>query len=233
MLAAKYSRRSKVDPNGGILTIIPKECGDSMLSPCAPARPNLLGDSTALSKQVRLIHWLKPHYHLPRLDIPAQIATSDGITSITGLAAVFYDGTLGTEYSITDATGSDAVERILSTAFDNALSQGYDVPALLNHDRNVLLGRTSAGTLTLEKNARGLKYAIRFDGSDPDHQKVASKIKKGDLSGSSFGFVPEDIEWCEESGIAVCYVRSVKLLDVSPVFFPAYASTSVSLRSAS
>ncbi len=161
-----------------------------------------------------------------------QIEERDNVQRITGIASVFYDGTPATEYTLWDKPSGRAVERILPTAFDRALSEKDDVRALFNHDPNFLLGRTSAGTLTLSKEQRGLRYRVQFDHTDPDHQKVASKIRRGDLNGSSFGFIVDADEWRKEDGHEVRYVKSVRLLDVSPVVFPAYGSTSVGLRQA-
>lgn len=161
-----------------------------------------------------------------------QIEERDNTQRITGIASVFYDGTPNTEYILWQRSSGKAVERIMPTAFDRALAEKDDVRALFNHDPNFLLGRTSAGTLTLSKEAKGLRYRVNFDHTDPDHQKVVAKIRRGDLTGSSFGFTVDGEEWRKEDGTEVRYITSVRLLDVSPVVFPAYGSTTVGVRSA-
>ena len=49
-------------------------------------------------------------------------------------------------------------ERILPGAFDTVL--GNDVRAFFNHDPNFILGRSSAGTLKLAVDKKGLKYSF-------------------------------------------------------------------------
>ena len=154
--------------------------------------------------------------------------------TIQGHAAVFYDpDAAGTEYELFEGV----TERIMGGAFDRALEEGDDARALFNHDPSLLLGRVSNGTVTLSKDQRGLHYSIEVDENDPDHLRVLPKIERGDLSGSSFGFVIERASWHEaerDDGTKAEYreVESVRLLDVSPVTFPAYGGTDVTLRAA-
>jgi phage head maturation protease len=63
---------------------------------------------------------------------------------------------------------------------------------------------------------------------------VAELAGRGDLDGSSFGFVVTGERWEEsesEDGrwMAIRTVESVRLLDVSPVTYPAYASTTAGM----
>lgn len=164
-----------------------------------------------------------------------QIETRDDQPSaIVGTAAVFYRADdPGTEYQLT----SRYVERILPTAFDRALEDGDDVAALFNHDSGALLGRSSAGTLQLWKSDRGLEYRIAIDPDDPDHQRVARKISRGDLKGSSFAFslrggglgVDHAMSQADD-GSHIRSILSVRLYDVGPVTYPAYSATSTSMR---
>ncbi len=163
-------------------------------------------------------------------DHNTEIEERDNATRFTGLAAVFYDGSPATEYTLWDTpTRGKAVERILPSAFDRAISED-DCRCLFNHDANYLLGRKSAGTLELVKEQRGLRYRVPFDHTDPDHQKIASKIKRGDLSGSSFAFNVTNEEWRSEGNTEVRYISGVKLYDVGPVVFPAYSGSTVGMR---
>ncbi|MCE9556771.1 MAG: HK97 family phage prohead protease [Planctomycetes bacterium] len=157
---------------------------------------------------------------------------------IAGIAAVFYDGTERTEFALDPGSPNRrrVVERIMPSAFDAVLVDvsGNDTRGLFNHSSDHLLGRRSAGTLRLSKTPRGLAYAITYDPTDPDHQRVAAKLKRGDLKGSSFGFTVQESgqRFSVENGIGVIEIRSVKYLrDVSPVTFPAYAGTDAGLRS--
>lgn len=146
---------------------------------------------------------------------------------ITGYAAVFYDGTPETEYEIVDGLR----ERIMPGAFDRAMNEGHDVRGLFNHNADLLLGRTKSGTCRLSVDSRGLKYDIPLDPSDPDHLRVAAKLKRGDVNGSSFCFVAQKQDWKDEGDMTYREVRDVDLYDVGPVVFPAYTASSSALRS--
>lgn len=130
------------------------------------------------------------------------------------------------------------VEVIDAKALDGA--DMSDVVGLFNHDRNILLGRTSSGTLTLTRDADGgLSYRIAYDPADPDHVRLMAKMNRGDVVGSSFAFTTtrQGDKWEEEEaeGGHTLYIRTVtaikKVYDVSPVTDPAYADTSSAKRS--
>jgi HK97 family phage prohead protease len=114
-----------------------------------------------------------------------------------------------------------------------------DVVGLFNHNRDLVLGRTSSGTLTLTRDADGgLSYRIAYDPTDPDHQRVMAKILRGDVVGSSFAFrvAAGGDSWDkEETDTTSIYVRTVtkisKLGDVGPVTVPAYAASTAAKRS--
>ena len=69
----------------------------------------------------------------------------DGNLYVEGYFAVF-----GSEYRMWDR----GVETIDPGAFEGALEE--DIRALVNHDTALVLGRTTAGTLTLRADAIGL-----------------------------------------------------------------------------
>jgi HK97 family phage prohead protease len=152
---------------------------------------------------------------------------------ISGYAAVYYDaGDPGSEYRLWD----DLVERIMPGAFDSAIRDNHDVRALFNHDPSMILGRLGT-TLRISSDATGLRYAI----DPPDTQvgrDVVQLLSRGDVSGSSFAFVPLKVSWEElhdTESRKVTYVRKiedVQLLDVGPVTYPAYESTTAGVRAA-
>lgn len=156
---------------------------------------------------------------------------ADGGPMLVGYAAVFYDpADAGTEYRL----WGDVYERILPGAFDRAVKED-DVRALFNHEASIILGRNKAGTLRLFVDAKGLRY----EADPPDTEQaraVIEAIRRGDVSGSSFGFLPDKTRFLEEQRdgkmVTVVEREAVELFDVSPVTFPAYASASSGLRSA-
>jgi uncharacterized protein len=117
-------------------------------------------------------------------------------------------------------------EVIQPGAFDDVLDN--DVRALINHDPNLILGRTTNGTLELSVDERGLKYRVKLGGQQYAKDFYES-VKRGDISQSSFAFTIDKQSWNEERTVrSVDKVR--QLLDVSPVTYPAYAAATVQAR---
>lgn len=148
---------------------------------------------------------------------------------IKGYAAVFYkENEEGTQYMLWDSL----VERIKKGAFKRAIKEKDDVRALFNHEPSMLLARIGNG-LVLKEDDKGLLYEFPIDEKDIDHTRVVRKIERGDLSGSSFGFIAEERKFIEgkEGKPDVVEILSVHLFDVSPATYPAYGSTEVGLRS--
>ncbi len=121
-------------------------------------------------------------------------------------------------------------ERIAPGAFAGSL--GRDVRALLNHNPDLLLGRTKSGTLRLAEDTRGLGFELDL----PETQlgrDTAALIERRDLSGMSFAFRTLKDTWAKVGpGKWMRTLLDLELIDVSPVTFPAYPETEVGLRSA-
>jgi HK97 family phage prohead protease len=122
-------------------------------------------------------------------------------------------------------------EVILPGAVDRTLTEAMDVHAFWNHDSGEVLGRTRAGTLQLRKGQRGLDVII-----DPPSwaDKILESIRRGDVTGMSFGFrVPEGgDDWrMGDDGMPLREVHDMIVSEVSIVSKPAYQSTNVSARS--
>lgn len=119
-------------------------------------------------------------------------------------------------------------EQIGEHAFDEVLKRDADVRLLLNHNPDNLLGRTSSGTLALNVDKGGLI----FDGDLPDTtlgNDVKVLIKRNDLTGFSFGFIPDlqsDTFGKAPDGKRIITRNNViNLLDVSLATYPAYKDT--------
>lgn len=124
-------------------------------------------------------------------------------------------------------------EFIKPGAFNRNFSPETDVRSLFNHDKNLILGRTSAGTHRLSANNRG---GLAETDIDPEMYYAASllrSIKRGDITGMSFGFRTISDEWSVKDGQNIRALVDVSLHngDTSPVTFPAYPSTTVNVRS--
>lgn len=145
---------------------------------------------------------------------------ADGNLYIEGYFATFTG-----EYRMWDK----AVERIDREAFDGTL--GDDIRALVNHDTTIVLGRTTAGTLTLRVDDIGLLGSILINQADQDAMNAYERVKRGDVSQCSFGFdiINEETE-IRPDGTTVWTLKKVKLYEVSVVTFPAYEDTMVEAR---
>lgn len=125
-----------------------------------------------------------------------------------------------------------ATESIAPGAFSESISG--DVRALYNHDDSLILGRTSAGTLTLRDDSHGLWGSIKINRNDSDAMNAYERIKRGDVTGCSFGFniESEETEYRDDGTVHWTITKVNPLYEVSPCVFPAYGATNVSARGA-
>lgn len=150
--------------------------------------------------------------------------SSDG-KAFEGYAVRWYDpADNGTQYQLTPKL----VERVRRGAFKGTLADGHDIRALYHHKAEDILGRTSAGTLELREDEKGLRFRIPFDGDDPDHLKMRAKIKNQSVTGCSFGFKALKADYSP----GVVELQECYLGEISLISDPAYTATEVSLRSA-
>lgn len=149
-----------------------------------------------------------------------------GTAAIENIPTVLYEETR-------DGVTYRMIEVIKPGAFDNVMKD--DVRALFNHNRDNILGRTTAGTLRIAMVGGRLNYEI-----DPPETTVAKDLmismKRGDINQSSYGFeVGEDNRSVKESKTEYIVTRSIgkfsKLHDVSPVTYPATPETTSEIRS--
>jgi len=120
-------------------------------------------------------------------------------------------------------------ETIAPGAFTETLRTA-DVRALIDHDSGRVIGRSSAGTLRLREDDKGLFVEIDLPDTT-DGRDLAVQLERGDISGMSFGFRVTLDEWDESGDIPERTIRKVELFEVSAVAFPAYPDTSLALRS--
>jgi HK97 family phage prohead protease len=151
-------------------------------------------------------------------------AGSDSPGVLCGYAAVF--NTLSRDLG-------GFVERLLPGCFDHMLEDlSLDVKCLVNHDPNIVLGRTKSGTLKLRSDSTGLYYECTLPNTSAGRD-VAELNKRGDMNECSFAFRCEDGDDSlkEENGRVVRTIRNVSgLFDVSCVTYPAYPGTSAAMR---
>lgn len=121
------------------------------------------------------------------------------------------------------------IEIIRPGAFSKTLSEA-DIRALKNHNSDYVLGRTKSGTLRLVEDQKGLRVEIDV----PDAQwaiDLVESIERGDVDQMSFSFrTVRDRLTHNEEGPDLRELLEVKLFEVSPVTWPAYEETEISVR---
>jgi len=118
-------------------------------------------------------------------------------------------------------------ERFRQRAFADALGKKPDVRALIDHTSHLVLGRTAAGTLVLREDDTG----VHFDVELPDTtyaRDLAEVVRRGDVTGMSFGFSGPVVEWAE--GATVREITRAVLHEISVATFPYYPDTTVAVR---
>lgn len=120
-------------------------------------------------------------------------------------------------------------EQIKPGAATKILASMPDVRGLFNHDPNLVLGRTTNGTMRLDDSTHGLAYTIT-----PPDTSYANDLRvllaRGDITQSSFAFrVGSGGSTWEEDPESDGLIRTVHefsgLYDMSPVTYPAYTLT--------
>lgn len=159
--------------------------------------------------------------YIPLHDVQTRSDTDSGDLYVEGYFAVFND-----TYKVWDG----ATESIAPGAFTESVSG--DVRALYNHNDDLILGRTSAGTLELREDSHGLWGRIKLNRNDTDALNAYERIKRGDITGCSFGFniESEETEYKEDGSVHWTITKVNPLYEVSPCVFPAYEATNVSAR---
>lgn len=160
------------------------------------------------------------YFEMEEVEIRAQ---EDGAESrtITGYAARF-------DKLSVDLGGFR--EKIQRGAFARSLKSDR-VIALWNHNSDYVLGNSKAGTLRLWEDDKGLRFD--FDApQSPWGDTALEAIRRKDVDGMSFGFRVKSDTWEENGKEYIRTLNDVDLIEISPTAFPAYPSSSASVRSA-
>ncbi|MFJ8555305.1 HK97 family phage prohead protease [Streptomyces sp. NPDC093676] len=172
-----------------------------------------------------------------------QLALSDAGVSIradgeaqrfAGYAAVFNSRT-----AIGNPLRWGFYEEIAAGAFTKTLQEG-DARMLIDHDSYYVVSRTTAGTLALAEDDKGLAVDSALDTRLSYVQDLAVNLDNRNVTGMSFGFYVVKDDWnTEEIEVAgapdpvtvdVRVIREVRLIEVSAVTFPAYPETEAELK---
>lgn len=111
-----------------------------------------------------------------------------------------------------------------------------DVKCLIDHDYSKILGRTKAGTLTLNVDEVGLRFEVELPNVTYANDLYQS-IARQDVNECSFGFIVDETDKTAQSVAKLVdgsYLRTVKkikeLREISIVTLPAYGNTSAEIK---
>ena len=139
-------------------------------------------------------------------------------------------------YAMADPAGP-FTEIVQGGAFAQTLTQRPDVTLNLDHGAGgsgLPMARTTAGTLAVGEDGRGLWFRGQLDPDDPDTKQLVRKMARGDLNGSaSFAFrvAPGGQSWSEDYAVRTITAVDLNMGDVSIVTHPASPYTSASIAS--
>lgn len=159
--------------------------------------------------------------YIPFKEVTTRRSADDGTPILEGFF-VRYDDV----YKV----GDNVTESIAPGAFAESIHG--DVRALYNHNQDIVLGRTSAGTLKLEDREVGLWGQITINPKDTQAMDAYERVKRGDVSGCSFGFdiESEKSDMKDDGSVHFTIEKVNPLYEVSPCVFPAYEATSINAR---
>jgi len=121
-------------------------------------------------------------------------------------------------------------EQIKQGAAANSVKNN-DIRALFNHYSGSVLGRTSSNTLKLEDREQGVYGIIIINQNDTEALNIYERVKRGDITGCSFGFWPENETYEDRvGGGTLATINEANVVEVSVCTFPAYPQTQIDAR---
>lgn len=141
------------------------------------------------------------------------------------------------------------VEVFEAGAFSESIAKD-DIVSLRDHQPSYILGRTTAKTLTLSEDSKGVLYEVTPGDTSYTRDLIVS-IERRDIKGGSIIFSVEDKKderwtvdgddvepvnafmamWDDKKHKVERHVLKARLFDIGPVTFPAYPQTDVKMRS--
>lgn len=160
-----------------------------------------------------------------KFQLRAAADPSKGPGTLYGYAAVFnvpsYDLGWGDH---------EVYEIIAPGAFSKCLADpALDVRCLADHETCCILGRTLAGTLRMKEDSIGLYYECDLPDTGAGND-IAVSVGRGDVTDNSFGFDTIGESWNYTDKMTTRTLTEIDIMEISPVCFPAYPGTSLSLR---
>jgi len=121
-------------------------------------------------------------------------------------------------------------EEIASGAFTESL-RNSDIRVLYNHNSDIVLGREKSHTAVISERSDGVYCKISINQSDTEALNIYERVKRGDISGNSFGFYPTKEIYRDKGNDEIkVVVTEGELVELSVCPFPAYEQTNISAR---
>lgn len=159
--------------------------------------------------------------------VPFELERADGGDGLTlsGYAAMFDTPTR------IDSWEGKFDEQISRGAFRKTIRERMPV-LQFDHGHDTRTGSVPIGAISsLSEDKHGLKVSARLHDNDLV-KPIRDAIDSGAITGMSFRFQVVKDAWDESGDIPLRTIKEVRLMELGPVVFPAYASTSVGVRSA-
>ena len=161
---------------------------------------------------------------LSNSDVSIRSLEEDGKRYFVGYAAVFNQRS-----KLIAEGGKIFYEYIERGAFDEVLQrEDLDVKLTFNHKKDMIMGRSKSGTLTLSVDETGLFFRAEVPNTTLGND-TWEMVQRGDYPDCSFVFTIKENRWERDSeGNAIHYVKRVAgLYDVAICVDGAYEQTTV------
>lgn len=104
-----------------------------------------------------------------------------------------------------------------------------DLLALFDHDTSMVIGRTSAGTMTTTQDGSG----VAFTAFPPDTtwaRDMRVSMERGDIKGCSYRMLPIEDKWYVENGQVCRDIIKAQVSELTITSMPAYPATTAEAR---
>lgn len=121
-------------------------------------------------------------------------------------------------------------EMVAPEALDKTLEGDTDIRCFYNHNYDLVLARQSNHTLILQPDEKGLWGRVELNLEDSEARNIFARVKRGDITGCSFGAYINDEDLIEDHGKQIFVLRDMDLIEVSVCPMPFYESTTMEAR---
>lgn len=111
-----------------------------------------------------------------------------------------------------------------------SVSLDADLVALFDHDTSMVLGRTSAGTMIVSEDERGVSMTA-WPPNTTWANDLRVSMERGDIKGCSYRMMVEEDKWYVENGQVCRDILKASISELTVTSMPAYPETTAEARS--